>query len=330
MAEDPEKAATDEEATWWFDTVAALTVDPNRAPRSARLAQSAINTNRFAALADDDEMPEDEAEAVIEAPPEPWCTPQPRRLRGPRPSGKPRLAAAFGGGHRGAVRDGGCAHDGGAHGGGCGCRLPPRVAPEVDASRSLQQLFPDRVQGSAEVDESRSLQQLFPDRVQGSTVQRPPEPWRALLNDSEDCIFAVAGDPTNGEKVLEVVVDSGAVQSVAPPGLFPGRVEPSAISKAGKTFRAANGSRIRNLGQIRVNFTSREGHRCSLPFQVAEVEHALLSVSHLARSGNKVELHDAGGRITNRATGRTMDLERRGGVYVLRLKVSGFPRPGAC
>ena len=72
-----------------------------------------------------------------------------------------------------------------------------------------------------------------------------------------------------------------------------------------------------------------EGHRCSLPFQVAEVENALLSVSHLARTGNTVELHDEGGKITNKATGRTMDLVRRGGVYILRLKVSGFPRPGA-
>jgi len=33
--------------------------------------------------------------------------------------------------------------------------------------------------------------------------------------------------------------------------------------------------------------------------------------------------------IRNRATGKTMQLTRRGGVYVLPLKVSGFPRPGS-
>ena len=151
----------------------------------------------------------------------------------------------------------------------------------------------------------------------------------ALLCDYENSICAVTAHSPNGIKTVEVVVDSGAVQSVAPPGLFPGKVAPSAMSKTGKTFRAANGSRIRNLGQVRVDFTSSEGHRCSLPFQVAEVEHVLLSVSHLTRAGNTVELHAEGGKITNEVTGKTMDLARRGGVYILRLKVSGFPRPGA-
>jgi hypothetical protein len=78
-----------------------------------------------------------------------------------------------------------------------------------------------------------------------------------------------------------------------------------------------------------VPFVSAEGHRCSFPFQVAEVEHALLSVGHLAAAGNLVELHDLGGTITHKATGKQMALMRRGGVYVLRLRVSGFPRPVA-
>ena len=151
-----------------------------------------------------------------------------------------------------------------------------------------------------------------------------------LLADPLEGLLATVGSGlAPGEKLIEVVVDSGAVQSVAPPGLFPGTVEPSAMSRAGRTYRAANGSQIRNLGQVRVPFVSPEGHKCSFPFQVAEVEHALLSVGHLAAAGNKVELHDKGGLITNVASGKTMALTRRGGVYVLRLRVSGFPRPGA-
>ena len=150
-----------------------------------------------------------------------------------------------------------------------------------------------------------------------------------LTDPAEGLLAAVGSGLAPGEKVIEVVVDSGAVQSVAPPGLFPGTMEPSAMSRAGRTYRAANGSQIRNLGQVRVPFVSPEGHKCSFPFQVAEVEHALLSVGHLAAAGNKVELHDKGGLITNVASGKTMALTRRGGVYVLRLRVSGFPRPGA-
>ena len=98
------------------------------------------------------------------------------------------------------------------------------------------------------------------------------------------------------------------------------------MSLAGRTYRAANGSPIKNHGQVRVPFESSEGHKCSLPF---DVEHALLSVGHLAATGNKVELHAKGGTITNVASGRAMALVRRGNVYVLRLRVLGFPRQGA-
>ena len=145
-------------------------------------------------------------------------------------------------------------------------------------------------------------------------------------------LLATVGDDgalRPGEKIIEVVVDSGTVASVAPKGLFPGALEPSTMSRAGRTYRAANGSPIRNFGQVRVPFVSTEGHKCSFPFQVAEVEHALLSVGHLAEAGNRVELHGKGGRIVNIASGKAMALTRRGGVYVLRLRVSGFPRPGA-
>ena len=152
-----------------------------------------------------------------------------------------------------------------------------------------------------------------------------------LLEGSPGGLLAAVGrDPAHGGvRDIEVVVDSGTVQSVAPPGLFPGVVEPSTMSKAGRTYRAANGSRIRNLGQVRVPFVSAEGHKCNFPFQVAEVEHALLSVGHLTAAGNRVELYDKGGTITHIASGKTMALTHRGGVYVLRLRVSGFPRPVA-
>ena len=78
-----------------------------------------------------------------------------------------------------------------------------------------------------------------------------------------------------------------------------------------------------------MSFVSKEGHKCSLPFQVAEVEHALLSVSHLTRTGNVVELNADGGKITSSVTGKSMALVRRGGIYILPLRVAGFPRQGA-
>ncbi len=84
-----------------------------------------------------------------------------------------------------------------------------------------------------------------------------------------------------------------------------------------------------------VRFATAEGDRCAIPFQVAEVEQPLLSVAHLTSAGNRVELNHADGRIVNIATGRSMHLERRGGVYILRMFIADgaaqlpFQRQGA-
>ena len=148
-----------------------------------------------------------------------------------------------------------------------------------------------------------------------------------------DSLGAVAGEKRGGSKVVEAVVDSGAVHSVTPPGLFPGKVCPSPWSRAGRGYRAANGTGIKNLGQVSVPFATAEGHRCSIPFQVAEVEQPLLSVAHLTSAGNLVELGHTEGRVKNLVTGRTIALERRGGVYILKMLIpdaaAPFRRQGA-
>ena len=129
-----------------------------------------------------------------------------------------------------------------------------------------------------------------------------------------------------GGRVIEAVVDSGAVHSVTPPGLFPGPTVPSLWSAAGRGYRAANGTSIKNLGQIQVPFATAEGFRCRLPFQVAEVEQALLSVSHLTSAGNIVQFGDTEGSMVSRTTGRSIALERRGGIYIMKMWI---PDPAA-
>jgi hypothetical protein len=146
-----------------------------------------------------------------------------------------------------------------------------------------------------------------------------------LIDDAEVLMCAVAPETRTGGRIVEAVVDSGAVHSVAPPGAFPGRTRPSPWSRAGRGYRAANGSGIKNLGVVGVRFATAEGDRCAIPFQVAEVEQPLLSVAHLTSAGNRVELGHADGRIVNIATGRSMHLERRGGVYILRMFIADGP-----
>jgi hypothetical protein len=150
------------------------------------------------------------------------------------------------------------------------------------------------------------------------------------------------GRQSPGMRMIEAVVDSGAVNSVAPPDLFDGLLKPSTMSKGGKKYRGPDGSRIPNLGQMDVAFESEEGHRCGLTWQIADVERPLVAVSHLSAAGNRVILEKDGGEVVHEETGRKIKLQKKGGVYVMKLWVaprkktsesdskeaSGFPRLG--
>ena len=152
----------------------------------------------------------------------------------------------------------------------------------------------------------------------------------------EPLVAPVARGPT-----IEVVVDSGAEDSVTPPDLFPGEVAPSSTSRAGRKYRAANGSPIPNLGQTVAHFRDPEGRMCGIPFQVAPVERPLLSVARMTEAGCTVSFGNNSGEIVHAASGRTLPLFRRNGVYVLELspvapeevvrprqRAAHFPRQG--
>jgi hypothetical protein len=54
----------------------------------------------------------------------------------------------------------------------------------------------------------------------------------------------------------------------------------------------------------------------------------LISATQLAASGNAVVIDNKGARIVNLRTKKSMDLVKRGGVYVLRMHVKMSPAPG--
>jgi hypothetical protein len=151
-----------------------------------------------------------------------------------------------------------------------------------------------------------------------------------LMRETDKAVCAVSKDSeAKGQyKLVEAVVDSGAEESVAPPGLFPGVVKASPMSKVGGKYRAANGARIPNLGQVRVPFLNDLNEKCGTTFQVAEVERPLLSASQLAASGNIVVFERGGGKTVNIKSGRQMRLEKRGGVFVLKMWIPTQPSPG--
>ena len=129
------------------------------------------------------------------------------------------------------------------------------------------------------------------------------------------------------------MVDSGAEETVAPRGIFPGPTRESAMSRAGASYRTASGAVIPNLGEQDVRFITIEVYVGEMPFQLADIERPLVAVSALAKAGNAVELNHDGGKITHQATGKVTSTERRGGTYILRMWVqadaASFQRQGA-
>ena len=148
----------------------------------------------------------------------------------------------------------------------------------------------------------------------------------SLLDDAAVLLSTGAGEARGG-KVVEAVIDSGAVHCVTPPGLFPGKVLPSPWSRQGRGYRAANGTGIKNLGQVDVPFVTAEGHKCRIPFQVAEVEQPLMSAAHLTSAGNIVQLGDTDGHVINVRTGRSIALERRGNIYYMKMFIADAASP---
>ena len=126
----------------------------------------------------------------------------------------------------------------------------------------------------------------------------------------------------DGWRAVTAVVDSGAEETVAPPGLLPGRVEESPMQRAGGgRYRAANGARLPNLGQQVAAFRTPEGLNRSLRFQIAGVERPLISVAQLAKTGHRVEFGAEEGHIVHVPSGQRLRLQRTGGVYLLRMLV---------
>ena len=156
----------------------------------------------------------------------------------------------------------------------------------------------------------------------------------ALCTRDEVLLQAVAKEPTRpGYRLVEAVFDSGAEESVSPPRFFPGPVVPSTMSKAGGSYRVANGHRVPNIGQQAVHFETDEGQAAGMMFQTAEIERPLISASQLAASGNSVVFNQQGGTIVHEKSGRRTVLHKRGGIYVLRMWIpenleQGFAGPG--
>ena len=95
----------------------------------------------------------------------------------------------------------------------------------------------------------------------------------------------------------------------------------SAGSKAGECFVAANGERIPNRGQVKLNL--RAGNvPVNSTFQISKISKPLWSVGKLCDAGFKVEFNKDAAKVTRIATGKVVGhFPRSQGLYVCRLEL---------
>ena len=130
----------------------------------------------------------------------------------------------------------------------------------------------------------------------------------------------------------EVLIDSGACESVAPPGEFPDyEIAESQGQRDGIAYVSASGKDIPNEGQKVIPARTEDKTSCIFTFQMAKVTRPILAVSRICQQGNEVEFSQdgKGGVIRHVSSRKEIPFIKKNGVYVLRLwipKVQGFHR----
>ena len=87
-------------------------------------------------------------------------------------------------------------------------------------------------------------------------------------------------------------------------------------------YEVANGVEIPNLGERKFVGITEEGVARSLTAQICAVNKTLMSVSKVAKAGNRVVFDDDGSYIEDKSTGERIWMEQIGGMYLVKMWVS--------
>ena len=118
---------------------------------------------------------------------------------------------------------------------------------------------------------------------------------------------------------IRATMDRGAAGHVMPAEMFP-RVKLDRTSTT-KKFVAANGERIKDLGEKTTPFKSVEGvHRCK-KIRSAKVVKPLISMRKVVQTGNVVVLDEKNPRIRNNRDGTVIKLDVNSGVCTMDMWV---------
>ena len=159
------------------------------------------------------------------------------------------------------------------------------------------------------------------------------------VEDGGVAVAAVIAPQTPARCRMTVALDSGAGDHVVGPDDIPNfNIEPSAGSRAGRGFIAANGNKIANLGQSKVRVMDSEANSAFRSVvQVAEVSRPLYSVSKICDSnpGVEVTFNSRAAQVKDKNGKIVAKFKRQGGLYLADLEFTdqtdsqpGFTRPG--
>ena len=162
---------------------------------------------------------------------------------------------------------------------------------------------------------------------------------RPLLTASREDGNSTSRKISHDEKyeMITVTADSGAADHVAPKEVASHlRVQETSASRQGMKYVAANGHKIANEGQKVIRGLTDEGMPLGMTWQVAEVKRPLASIGRMCDAGNAAIFTKKGGYVVpeevlhktlealDGAKGKTLRMEREGGVYNFKLWI---PKP---
>ena len=116
---------------------------------------------------------------------------------------------------------------------------------------------------------------------------------------------------------IEVVMDSGAAESVAPSSIAPWlKLKASDGSREGREYLSASGETLKNLGEKNLEVVTNEGLQADTTFQIADVTRPLCSIAKVCDKGNVVVFDSNGGYVED-AWGHRTHFERKGNIYTM-------------
>ena len=157
------------------------------------------------------------------------------------------------------------------------------------------------------------------------TGQRAPERMIGLLESELPQLNPVG---TEEFMDLEIVMDSGACEHVVDAAMTPGYcVEESPESKAGACFVAANGERMPNKGEVKLQLKSGV-HPITSTFQVSTISKPLWSVGKICDSGYEVRFTKDGAHVLHPGSGKQVgQFSRKRGLYMGTLQLKNPAAP---